>query len=132
MVMEYASEGELFDYVQRRGYVGDGDLCRIMGQIFSAVEYLHGRNIVHRDLKLVCVVTFLALASLGATTNVSAGESPLWRPWRARLPFRLWLCHNLLFAQQRHPAHVVWLALLCGARASPLQERTPPSHPDRP
>lgn len=54
LVMEYARGGELFEYVQSKGYLQEGEVRIIMCQIIRAVDYLHKNNIVHRDLKLVC------------------------------------------------------------------------------
>jgi serine/threonine protein kinase len=53
MVMQYVSGGELFDYVQSSGHLKEEQVCAIMRHILDAVAYLHARNIVHRDLKLV-------------------------------------------------------------------------------
>nr|CAH7733888.1 unnamed protein product [Callosobruchus chinensis] len=51
LVSEYASQGEIFDYIARYGRMTE-DQSRIkFWQILSAVEYCHNRNIVHRDLK---------------------------------------------------------------------------------
>ncbi|KAF7280261.1 uncharacterized protein LOC143204721 [Rhynchophorus ferrugineus] len=51
LVSEYASQGEIFDYIARYGRMSE-DHARIkFWQILSAVEYCHNRNIVHRDLK---------------------------------------------------------------------------------
>jgi serine/threonine protein kinase len=52
MVMEYASGGELFEYVQKRKRLGEIRAKMLMFQILSAVDYLHLKGIVHRDLKL--------------------------------------------------------------------------------
>lgn len=52
IVMEYASNGELFEYVQRRKRIPESEAKKIMFQIFLAVDHLHSIGIVHRDLKL--------------------------------------------------------------------------------
>jgi 5'-AMP-activated protein kinase catalytic alpha subunit len=49
--MEYASGGELFDYIVTKGRVKEPEACHFFQQIIDGVEYLHALNIVHRDLK---------------------------------------------------------------------------------
>uniref|UniRef100_A0A3B3ZR87 non-specific serine/threonine protein kinase n=1 Tax=Periophthalmus magnuspinnatus TaxID=409849 RepID=A0A3B3ZR87_9GOBI len=52
IVMEYASRGELYDYIQERRRVPETEARTIFRQITSAVHYLHKNGVVHRDLKL--------------------------------------------------------------------------------
>ncbi|XP_017784667.1 PREDICTED: serine/threonine-protein kinase SIK2 isoform X2 [Nicrophorus vespilloides] len=51
LVSEYASQGEIFDYIARYGRMSEEQARAKFWQILSAVEYCHNRNIVHRDLK---------------------------------------------------------------------------------
>ncbi|XP_022918996.2 serine/threonine-protein kinase SIK2 isoform X1 [Onthophagus taurus] len=51
LVSEYASQGEIFDYIARYGRMTEEQARGKFWQILSAVEYCHSRNIVHRDLK---------------------------------------------------------------------------------
>lgn len=51
LIMEYASGGELFDFIVARNRVPDVEACRLFLQIISGVEYLHTLRIAHRDLK---------------------------------------------------------------------------------
>ncbi|NWY72317.1 SIK2 kinase, partial [Erithacus rubecula] len=51
LVTEFAKNGEIFDYLASHGRLSEADARRKFWQILSAVEYCHGRNIVHRDLK---------------------------------------------------------------------------------
>lgn len=52
IILEYASGGELFDFILNHRYLKDGAARRLFAQLISGVGYLHKRGIVHRDLKL--------------------------------------------------------------------------------
>ncbi|CAG8893788.1 unnamed protein product [Penicillium egyptiacum] len=52
IIMEYASGGELFDYILNNRYLRDNSARRLFAQLVSGVGYLHKKGIVHRDLKL--------------------------------------------------------------------------------
>ncbi|KAJ5936320.1 hypothetical protein N7454_005618 [Penicillium verhagenii] len=52
IIMEYASGGELFDYILNHRYLKDNSARRLFAQLVSGVGYLHKKGIVHRDLKL--------------------------------------------------------------------------------
>jgi serine/threonine protein kinase len=45
--------GELFDHILAHRYLKERDACRLFAQLMSGVHYLHSKQIVHRDLKLV-------------------------------------------------------------------------------
>jgi 5'-AMP-activated protein kinase catalytic alpha subunit len=49
--MEYASGGELFDYIVKKKRLDEKESITFMHQIFSGIEYIHKNGIVHRDLK---------------------------------------------------------------------------------
>ncbi|CAE8616771.1 unnamed protein product, partial [Polarella glacialis] len=51
LIMEYASGGELFDYIVAKGKVPEPEACRFFHQIIAGLEKVHAMNIVHRDLK---------------------------------------------------------------------------------
>ncbi|KAL8653003.1 MAG: hypothetical protein Q9226_004019 [Calogaya cf. arnoldii] len=52
IVLEYASGGELFDYILLHRYLKDNAARKLFAQLISGVGYLHKKGIVHRDLKL--------------------------------------------------------------------------------
>lgn len=51
LIMEYASGGELFDYIVTQHRVKEPEACKFFQQILSGIEYIHKLGIVHRDLK---------------------------------------------------------------------------------
>ncbi|WFD43122.1 hypothetical protein MPSI1_001775 [Malassezia psittaci] len=52
MVTELCAGGELYDYVVDRGHLVESEARDFFGHLCLAVAYIHGRGIVHRDLKL--------------------------------------------------------------------------------
>ncbi|KAB5523408.1 hypothetical protein PHYPO_G00152230 [Pangasianodon hypophthalmus] len=51
IVTEYASNGEMFEYLACNGHMSEEEARKTFWQILSAVEYCHRCHIVHRDLK---------------------------------------------------------------------------------
>ena len=51
LIMEYASGGELFDYIVARSRLKEQQACIFLQQILAGVEYLQLIRVVHRDLK---------------------------------------------------------------------------------
>lgn len=56
LVLDCATEGELYDYINKRGKLTEKDARRIFRQIVAAVNYCHQNGVVHRDLKLENIV----------------------------------------------------------------------------
>lgn len=52
IILEYASGGELFDFILNNRFLKDNAARRLFAQLVSGVGYLHKKGIVHRDLKL--------------------------------------------------------------------------------
>lgn len=77
--MEYAEKGDLYkllkDQRQKRKYFSEKDLWDFCYQICMAVEYLHSKSIIHRDIK--CLNIFLSkektikIGDLGVSKIVS-------------------------------------------------------------
>lgn len=49
--MEYASGGELFDYIVENRKLQEKEAVYFMQQLMAGVEYIHKNGVVHRDLK---------------------------------------------------------------------------------
>lgn len=50
--MEYVSGGLLFDTCQSLGAMGEKTGRYFMNQMLDTIEYMHNKQVVHRDLKL--------------------------------------------------------------------------------
>ncbi len=48
LITEYASGGELYDYIVANTRIKEKEACRFFQQIISGIEYVHKLNIVHR------------------------------------------------------------------------------------
>jgi len=51
IVMELLSGGELFNRIVDKGPFAEAEAASLFAQILLSMEYLHSRNIVHRDVK---------------------------------------------------------------------------------
>lgn len=52
IVLEYASGGELFDYILQHKYLKENQAKKLFAQLVSGVDYMHSKGLIHRDLKL--------------------------------------------------------------------------------
>jgi BR serine/threonine kinase len=52
LIIEYASHGELFNYLVKKRRIQNREALRFFQQIISGLEYCHRHRICHRDLKL--------------------------------------------------------------------------------
>ncbi|KAM3616641.1 uncharacterized protein V6R79_021189 [Siganus canaliculatus] len=78
LIMEYASGGEVFDYLVAHGRMKEKEARAKFRQIISAVHYCHQKNIVHRDLKaenlLLDADSNIKIADFGFSNEFSAGN----------------------------------------------------------
>jgi serine/threonine protein kinase len=51
LVMQYAKDGSLFDYINATPTIGEKDVKKIIGQLLLALNFMHQNKLVHRDLK---------------------------------------------------------------------------------
>lgn len=52
IVLEYASGGELFDYILQHKFLKENVAKKLFAQLVSGVDYMHSKGLIHRDLKL--------------------------------------------------------------------------------
>ncbi|XP_060701295.1 NUAK family SNF1-like kinase 1 [Hemiscyllium ocellatum] len=52
IIMEYASKGDLYDFINEKQSLTEQEARHFFRQIVSAIHYCHKNGIVHRDLKL--------------------------------------------------------------------------------
>lgn len=90
LVMEYASGGELYDYLNRMKRIPESEARAIFRQIVSAVHFLHKNQIVHRDLKLENIL----IDHSGDIKLADFGLSNSWSPRRLLNTF----CGSPLYA----------------------------------
>ncbi|XP_055369912.1 MAP/microtubule affinity-regulating kinase 4 isoform X2 [Betta splendens] len=78
LIMEYASGGEVFDYLVAHGRMKEKEARAKFRQIVSAVHYCHKKNIVHRDLKaenlLLDADANIKIADFGFSNEFTAGN----------------------------------------------------------
>mmetsp|Transcript_16230 Transcript_16230/g.48622 ORF Transcript_16230/g.48622 Transcript_16230/m.48622 type:complete len:348 (-) Transcript_16230:1469-2512(-) len=65
VVMELASEGELFNVLERGGALPEPEARSFFRQIISGLAYCHDQHVVHRDLKLENLLVHRPAGPLG-------------------------------------------------------------------
>ncbi|VDN16131.1 unnamed protein product [Dibothriocephalus latus] len=78
LVMEYASGGEVFDFLVTHGKMAEKEARAKFRQIVSAVQYCHQKHVVHRDLKaenlLLDANMNVKIADFGFSNNFCQGK----------------------------------------------------------
>jgi serine/threonine protein kinase len=53
MVMEYAENGNLFNHQNTRKVFSEAEAFKFFTQTLQGIQYLHQRDIIHRDIKVL-------------------------------------------------------------------------------
>ena len=68
MVQEWCAGGDLFHQIISRDFFSERDAARVIKELLVAVDYLHSRNICHRDIKaenIICQSNQVKLIDFG-------------------------------------------------------------------
>ena len=82
LVLEYVSNGELYDYIAQRGTLADEEARFVLAEVLDAVLYLHQTlGVAHRDLKpeniLLDATGHVKLCDFGMSNAYHATSRPL-------------------------------------------------------
>ncbi|XP_060526690.1 serine/threonine-protein kinase GD17699 [Cylas formicarius] len=142
LVCEYVSGGDLFDVITRYQKFTEDQAALMVKHLASALAYLHGRDIVHRDVKpenllvemeadrvkclkladfgLACEVTHPLFTVCGTPTYVApeilaeTGYGLKIDVWAAGVILYILLCGYPPFASQDNDQEKLFDSILCG------------------
>ncbi|CAB3361411.1 Hypothetical predicted protein [Cloeon dipterum] len=80
LVTEYAFSGELYTRVTNAGKLAERDAKPIFAQLVSAIDYMHERNFIHRDLKAENIMfsgNQIKVVDFGFSTKVNSPDQRL-------------------------------------------------------
>jgi len=81
LVMELVKGGELLEALMDKGYYSEEDTRNCFKQLLEGIEYLHSKNVAHRDLKL----ENLLLTEKGKIDNIKIADFGLSKQQEAAM-----------------------------------------------
>lgn len=85
LIMEDLEGGDVFEHLHQWGRIGESQAALVIQQVLLAVEHMHARGVVHRDIKLENIVYESAmrdkvkLIDFGFSTPWQEGMPPMRR-----------------------------------------------------
>ena len=58
LIMEYAKNGSLFNYIRNKRFLTEDESFRFFSQIINAIYFLHKNDFIHRDIKPENILIF--------------------------------------------------------------------------
>eukprot|EP00972_Heterocapsa_arctica_P027386 4025776-Heterocapsa_arctica.AAC.1 len=83
--MEQLEGGEVFDHLLEKGSLSESETALVVEQLLRAVEHLHGKGLVHRDIKLENIMyesrdrDKVKLIDFGLCCSCEQGMAPMTR-----------------------------------------------------
>jgi len=78
LVMEYASNGSLFEYIRKNKHLSEELSFSIFIQVVNAIYFLHKNNLIHRDIKPENLLLFknnvVKLCDFGWCVSLNGGQ----------------------------------------------------------
>ena len=78
LVMEYASQGSLFEYIRKNKHLSEELSFSIFIQVVNAIYFLHKNNLIHRDIKPENLLLFknnvVKLCDFGWCVSLNGGQ----------------------------------------------------------
>ncbi|OQR96248.1 protein kinase [Achlya hypogyna] len=85
LVVEYINGSTLFDYIRHRRRLDEIEAKRVLGEIASALGFMHAHGMVHCDLKPDNV---MLTAGSGAVKLIDFGSATIPNPHESRMPLQ--------------------------------------------
>jgi serine/threonine protein kinase len=92
LIMEYMEGGSIRSLVQHGLVLDEYNIAVIAFSVLSALKDVHGKKVVHRDIK----VFSLEIVSKHFSRIYSAGKHPMYSKWQNKTG-RFWNCESVVW-----------------------------------